>query len=351
MLKRSKILTAFTATLLATATAVAPAAAQYNDSWYAQGGYEENSPYPTYPYGDNGADPYGQTYDQSYGQQNYGQYEYGDQNYDQGYGQGYGQGYATDPAPAYDPDAAQRDAAAQAWRDRYAQQPQQQPPPQQGYSYQTSGAGYGQQDYAYPNEPDYRYPPQPDYAYTNEPAYGPSNPYQSGYGYTNEPAYGYSQPPAYAARQPYYDYNYYRRECERRRANNQVGGLLFGAIAGGLGGNAVSGRGNRGAGTAVGAITGGAIGLAIGSSLDCDDGYYAETAYVGGFEAGYPYRTYRWRNPRSGNYGALRVGEYYRDPYGQRCATYSQTIWARGRPEEATGYACRRYDGTWQIVG
>jgi surface antigen len=47
----------------------------------------------------------------------------------------------------------------------------------------------------------------------------------------------------------------------------------------------------------------------------------------------------------------MRVGEYYRDPYGQRCATYSQTIWVRGRPEEATGYACRRNDGTWEIIG
>lgn len=332
MLKRSRHVAAFTAALLATATAATPSAAQANDTWYAQGGYEENSPYPPYPYGDNpGSDPYGQTYDQTYGDQNYGdqgQYGYGDPHYGQDYGQDYGYGGQYNPATgegdySYDAEAAARDQAAQAWRDRYTA-------PQPGYNYQASGAGYAQQDYAY----------------TNEPAYGYG---QQDYGYTNEPAYGYGQSGAY--HQSYNDYDYYRRECERQRSNNQVGGLVFGAIAGGLFGNAVSGRGNRGGATAAGAIMGGALGLAIGSNLDCDDGYYAQTAYYGGFEAGYPHRTYRWNNPRTGSYGAMRVGEYYRDPYGQRCATYSQTIWVRGRPEEATGYACRRNDGTWEIIG
>ena len=57
-----------------------------------------------------------------------------------------------------------------------------------------------------------------------------------------------------------------------------------------------------------------------------------------------------WRNDRTGHYGTLEVGDYYRDRDGFRCATYSQTIYVRGRPQLARGHACRQGDGTWTIV-
>lgn len=306
MLRKSKSLSAFAAALLATATVAQPVAAQVaaqaNESWYTQGGYDTNAPYPPYPYGDDAsADPYGQNYDQGDGQ-----YDYGAPN--TGYDDGSDGQYGAAPGESdYDAEAAERDQAAQAWRDRYAA------PPQQDYGYGPPDDGYG------------------------PPGYGP-------------PSYAAPPPPDYGYQQSYYDDDYYRRACQRQRANNQVGGLVFGAILGGLFGNAVSGRHHRGGATAAGAIMGGTLGLALASNLDCEDRYYAQTAYYDGFEAGYPNRTYRWRNPRSGNYGAMRVGEYYRDPYGRRCTTYSQTIWVRGRPEEATGFACRRFDGTWEII-
>ena len=280
MLRKSKVMAAGAAALLATTAMAQPVAAQAYGGGYAQGGYYDNAPYPNDPY-------YGDGYGEDYYGGAYGD-PYSDPAYDQ-YGTAYGEG-----GYGYDADAAQRDQAAQAWRDRY-------------------NPGYG--------------------------AYGQPG-YQQPY---NQPAYGYDQ-------QYQYEYAAWRRECERQRSNNQVGGLVFGAIAGGLFGNVVSSRRNRGGATAAGAIAGGALGLALSSNLNCDDGYYAHQAYYGGFEAGHPHRTYRWRNPRSGSYGALRVGEYYRDPRGQRCATYSQTIWVRGRPEEARGYACRRYDGTWELL-
>ena len=68
-----------------------------------------------------------------------------------------------------------------------------------------------------------------------------------------------------------------------------------------------------------------------------------------GFEAGRPHARYDWRDPRGDAYGYMQVGDYYQDR-GRRCATYTQEIWVHGRPETATGRACRQGDGTWQMI-
>ena len=133
MLRKSKVLAAAATLLMAT---VAPAAAQGTGSWYAQGGYDENAPYP---------DPY---YDDGYYEDAYEDPYYG-QGYEQ-YGSAYGEG-----GYGYDTDAAQRDQAAQEWRDRY-------------------NGGYGTY-----NQPAYQQPAYGQPAYSQppyqQPAYGQSN--------------------------------------------------------------------------------------------------------------------------------------------------------------------------------
>ena len=202
------------------------------------------------------------------------------------------------------------------------------PPPE--YSSPPPGYGAPPPDY---NAPDYNAPAQ---------GYGPPPSYGS-------PAYG--PPPAYAAPAPAYGpapgYAAYR--CEQKREGNTAGGAIIGAIAGGLFGNAIS-RGH-GAGTAVGAIAGGLLGASIGNSLSCNDQRYASNVYVTGFEAGRPHHRYDWRSPYDNAYGYMEVGDYYRGPEGRRCATYSQRIFVEGRPQIATGHACRRPDGTWEMLG
>jgi surface antigen len=141
------------------------------------------------------------------------------------------------------------------------------------------------------------------------------------------------------------------RECERQKSGNTAGGAIVGAIAGGLLGNAISRGPQRGAGTAVGAILGGVVGGTIGNnSLNCEDRSYEIDTYYSGFEAGRPHARYDWRSPRSGAYGYLEVGDYYRDRGGYRCANYTQQIYVRGRPEIARGVACRQPDGTWRMT-
>lgn len=66
----------------------------------------------------------------------------------------------------------------------------------------------------------------------------------------------------------------YRRNFDNRRCNDGTGGAIIGAIAGGLLGNTVAGRGDRGIGTVLGALGGGVAGRAIerGGNNGCSGG-------------------------------------------------------------------------------
>jgi len=172
-------------------------------------------------------------------------------------------------------------------------------------------------------------------------AYGPPPPRPGVYGPPPPASYGHD----YGAEQ-----DAYYRDCQQQRAGNTAGGLIIGALAGGLLGNAISRGPQRGAGTAVGAVLGGAVGAGIGNNLSCEDRGYAYQSYYAGFETGRPHQRYDWRNPRDDAYGYIEVGDYYRDRDGYRCATYTQRIWVRGRPELARGHACRQRNGSWAFI-
>lgn len=67
----------------------------------------------------------------------------------------------------------------------------------------------------------------------------------------------------HAARRGYYERRGYYGRRPDRRCDRGAGGTILGAIAGGLLGNAVAGRGDRGVGTIVGAGAGALTGRAI----------------------------------------------------------------------------------------
>ncbi|MCH8858936.1 MAG: hypothetical protein IID54_05065 [Proteobacteria bacterium] len=138
-------------------------------------------------------------------------------------------------------------------------------------------------------------------------------------------------------------------ECERQRAGNQIGGFIIGALAGAAIGSTIARGPARGGGTALGAILGGALGTGIATNMSCQDRNLVYRTAYRGFERGRPNTSYRWQSPRSGYHGDFRVGRYYNQG-SRRCATYTQTIYVRGRPETTEGYACRRWNGTWEIV-
>jgi surface antigen len=169
-------------------------------------------------------------------------------------------------------------------------------------------------------------------------------------------AYGPPPPPAPALSQEdrweqryqqTYDYNddNFYREC---RQAVDPGGVIAGALIGGLLGNALS-RGRTG-GTVAGVVIGGVTGAALTRNLTCEDRSYAYQTYHQGFTAGRPNTRYEWRNPNNGHYGEFLVRDYYNDPDGFRCANYTQQIFINGQPQAASGRACQQPDGTWAIV-
>jgi len=145
----------------------------------------------------------------------------------------------------------------------------------------------------------------------------------------------------------YRDDSFYQ-DC---RQSVDPAGVIAGALIGGILGNIVGSGGGRGGATVAGVIIGGALGATLTRNLDCEDRSYAYKAYYDGFNAGRPNAVYQWRNPRSGHYGDFRVGSYYNDPDGFRCANFTQQIFISGRPQAASGRACQQPDGTWAVVG
>ena len=130
-------------------------------------------------------------------------------------------------------------------------------------------------------------------------------------------------------------------------------GTLLGGAGGGLLGASLGkdASGDRGyVYTAVGTLLGAMIGNSIGSSLDEMDQQYAGYAATDALEYNRSGTPASWRNPDSGNHGYTVPTRTYRQG-GRDCRDYETTIYVDGRPETATGSACRQPDGTWRIIG
>ncbi len=100
---------------------------------------------------------------------------------------------------------------------------------------------------------------------------------------------------------------------------------------------------------------GGIAGNAIAKDACKDkrhDAYYYNNTYYDAFN-GDEGEEYEWRNPHTSNYGYVTAGDYYDEGYGGYegpCREFEQRVYIDGRPETATGVACRQPDGTWRIV-
>ena len=146
-----------------------------------------------------------------------------------------------------------------------------------------------------------------------------------------------------------YSYNDDRYYQECRNAPDPAG-VIAGALIGGLLGNAIGRGGGKTGATVAGVIVGGALGANLVKHLDCQDRSYAYKTYSNGFNSGRANSNWQWENPDNGHYGDFRVGDYYNDQGGFRCATYTQQVYIDGVPQAASGRACRQPDGVWAIV-
>lgn len=128
-------------------------------------------------------------------------------------------------------------------------------------------------------------------------------------------------------------------------ANNQEGGTVVGAVAGGLIGNQFGSGTGRALATVAGVVAGGIIGSEIGRGLDEEERRAAMDAEYRALE--YGDEPVRWRGRRDGYYGSVKPGRRYQSA-GLRCREYEHDVWIGGRQEVVRGKACRQSDGTWK---
>jgi surface antigen len=133
------------------------------------------------------------------------------------------------------------------------------------------------------------------------------------------------------------------------------GGIGQGTAIGGLGGAAAGGllgaaAGGGGAGIAAGTILGGLLGAGIGHALDLQSQrVQAETVHRT-LETAPSGTVSTWANPDEGTLGTVRPLRTYRNPAGDYCREFQQTVTIGGQPQQSYGTACRQPDGTWRMV-
>ena len=126
-------------------------------------------------------------------------------------------------------------------------------------------------------------------------------------------------------------------------------GTLGAAAVGGIAGSQIgSGTGSILA-TGAGALLGGFLGREIAQRLGPDDRSRAESAFNKAGEAPVG-ETASWSNPDTGNRGTVTPVDQARSENGRLCRQYETTVYVEGRYEEATGTACRRSDGRWEMA-
>jgi len=139
--------------------------------------------------------------------------------------------------------------------------------------------------------------------------------------------------------------------CEQtgQMGTKETIGTLGGAVLGGLAGSQIGGGTGQLWATGAGALLGAFIGNEIGSSLDKADRAYASEAMNKAYSApiGQPIA---WNNPDSGRSGTVTPVRDGRSASGEYCREYQTTVNIDGRKPNAYGTACRKPDGSWQVV-
>jgi len=138
--------------------------------------------------------------------------------------------------------------------------------------------------------------------------------------------------------------------CASTMGPKEAGGTAIGGIGGAIIGSQVGGGTGRLVGVAVGTLAGALIGQEIGRSLDRQDRLAMENTAQEALEYKPTNQSSTWRNPDSGHSGTVTPTRTYREPQGRYCREYTQTVMIDGQQQTAYGTACRRPDGTWEIV-
>jgi surface antigen len=115
-------------------------------------------------------------------------------------------------------------------------------------------------------------------------------------------------------------------------------GTAVGGAAGGALGYAIGGW----PGLLIGGIAGGAVGNVVGQEMDKEDRRRAAYALEQN-------RRMEWENAQTGARYEVVPTQTSRLE-GRECRNFQMTSYIDGRPEEITGVACRRSDGSWEMM-
>ncbi len=130
----------------------------------------------------------------------------------------------------------------------------------------------------------------------------------------------------------------------------EMAGRVIGAGLGALAGSHIGKGDGKLLAVAVGALAGAAIGDEIGETLDRADRMAMRRTTQKALEKSPSGRRSTWRNPDSGNQGAITPTRTYQTASGTYCREYQQSVTVGGKTQDAFGRACRQPDGTWRIV-
>ncbi len=126
---------------------------------------------------------------------------------------------------------------------------------------------------------------------------------------------------------------------------NEDAGVITGAVVGGILGNSIGGGDGRVIATIGGTMLGALIGGKVGRSMDASD----KQALNNALENQATGKNYSWVNPDSHNRYTVRCTKTtYRQ--GRPCRHFKTTAMIAGKAEVITGKACRKDNGTWQMV-
>ena len=139
----------------------------------------------------------------------------------------------------------------------------------------------------------------------------------------------------------------------KRDTGTALGALTGGALAYGLS----KGSSNKGIWTVLGIGLGAMMGQHIGSQLDDRDRLEMAATFrhtmrtksdvtqgVDYNQGGY------WRNSDTGNFGTFTPTRTYRTIYGNYCREFTQIIYIGGNAQKGYGTACQQPDNSWKIV-
>ncbi len=127
--------------------------------------------------------------------------------------------------------------------------------------------------------------------------------------------------------------------CAEQPSRETIG-TGTGAVVGGVIGSQV---GDDTTGTLIGGVLGAVLGSEVGKRLDARD----EENAVQALESN---DTVSWTDSDTGEQYTVDPTDTFRRD-GRVCRNYTTTVRIEGEPQQATGTACKKSDGTWEVLG